>query len=165
MACILLWSSAARVLDSQAYRKVDVTRDRNGRILELREILLSFQTGFSLVDAAGVCAGKGSIRRTVILCCVKLSLLSCNLLFCCVELSCGVVPCSVLLCGVVLCVPFGVVLYWVLLCSVVLCGAVKCGVVMCRYMLVVFCRPGYALWSGKLLCFGVWRCAALTSNV
>ena len=27
MACILLWSSAVRVHDSQAYRKMDVTRD------------------------------------------------------------------------------------------------------------------------------------------
>ena len=28
MACILLWSSAVRVHDSQAYRKMDVTRER-----------------------------------------------------------------------------------------------------------------------------------------
>ena len=52
MACILLCSSAVRVHDSQAYRKMDVTRERISRILELREILLSFQTGFSLVNAA-----------------------------------------------------------------------------------------------------------------
>ena len=52
MACILLWSSAVRVHDSQAYRKIDVIRERIGRILELREILLSIQTGFSLVNAA-----------------------------------------------------------------------------------------------------------------
>ena len=31
---------------------MDVTRERNSRILELREILLSIQTGFSLVNAA-----------------------------------------------------------------------------------------------------------------
>ena len=42
-----------RVDHSQAYRKMDVTRKR---ILELREILLSIQTGFSLVNAAVVCA-------------------------------------------------------------------------------------------------------------
>ena len=48
MACILLWSSAVRVHDSQAYRKMDVTRERISRILELREILLSIKTGFSL---------------------------------------------------------------------------------------------------------------------
>ena len=45
-----------RVHDSQAYRKMDVTRERIGRILELREILLSIQTGFSLANAAVVCA-------------------------------------------------------------------------------------------------------------
>ena len=31
MACILLWSSAVRVHDSQAYRKMDVTRERISR--------------------------------------------------------------------------------------------------------------------------------------
>ena len=52
MVFILLWSYAVRVHDSQAYRKMDVTRERISRILELREILLSIQTGFSLVNAA-----------------------------------------------------------------------------------------------------------------
>ena len=61
MACILLWSSAVRVHDSQAYRKMDVTRERISRILELREILLSIQTGLSLVNAAVVCAILKSI--------------------------------------------------------------------------------------------------------
>ena len=56
MACILLWSSAVRVHDSQAYREMDVTRERISRIFELREILLSFQTGFNLVNAAVACA-------------------------------------------------------------------------------------------------------------
>ena len=50
-----------RVHDSQAYRKVDVTRERISRILELREILLSFKTGFNLVSAAVVCAVLESI--------------------------------------------------------------------------------------------------------
>ena len=45
-----------RVHDSHAYRKVDVTRERISRILELRETLLSFQTGYSLINAAVVCA-------------------------------------------------------------------------------------------------------------
>ena len=45
-----------RVHDSQAYRKMDVTRERISRILELREILLSFQTGLNLVNVAVVCA-------------------------------------------------------------------------------------------------------------
>ena len=56
MACILLWSSAVRVHDSQTYRKMDVTRECISRILELREILMSFQTGFNLVNAAVVYA-------------------------------------------------------------------------------------------------------------
>ena len=35
---------------------MDVTRERISRILELREILLSFQTGLNLGNAAVVCA-------------------------------------------------------------------------------------------------------------
>ena len=58
MACTLLWSSAVRVHDSQAYRKMDVTWEC---ILELGEILLSFQTGFNFVNAAAVCAVLESI--------------------------------------------------------------------------------------------------------
>ena len=50
-----------RVHDSQAYRKMDVTRERIRRILELREILLSFQTGVHLISAAVVCATPESI--------------------------------------------------------------------------------------------------------
>ena len=50
-----------RVHDSQAYRKIDLTRERSSRILELGELLLSFQTGFSLVNAAVVCAILESI--------------------------------------------------------------------------------------------------------
>ena len=50
-----------RVHDSQAYRKMDVTRERISLILELREILLSPQTGFNLVNAAVVCAIVESI--------------------------------------------------------------------------------------------------------
>ena len=60
MANILLWSSAVRVHDLQAYRNMDVTRERISCILELREILLSFQTGFNLVNA-DVCAILESI--------------------------------------------------------------------------------------------------------
>ena len=61
MVCIFLWSSTVRVHDSQAYRKLDVTRERISRILELREILLLIQTGFTLVNAAVVCAILESI--------------------------------------------------------------------------------------------------------
>ena len=61
MACILLWSSVVRVHDSQAYRMTDVTKERIIRILELREIFVSFQTGLNLVNAAVVCATVESI--------------------------------------------------------------------------------------------------------
>ena len=61
MVCILLWSSAVRVHDSHVYRKIGVTRERISRIFELREILLSFQNGFNLVNAAVVCAILESI--------------------------------------------------------------------------------------------------------
>ena len=60
MACIFLWSSAVRVHDSQARRKMAKTRERMSCTLEPREILLSFQTGFNLVNAA-VCAIMESI--------------------------------------------------------------------------------------------------------
>ena len=50
-----------RVHDSQAHRKMDVTSERISRILELRKILLSIQTGFNLVNAAVVCAILESI--------------------------------------------------------------------------------------------------------
>ena len=59
----LLCSYAVRVHDSRAYRKMDVTRKHISRILELRAILLSFQTGFNLVNAAIVCAILESISR------------------------------------------------------------------------------------------------------
>ena len=49
------------VHDSQAHMKMDVTRERTSRILELRELLLSFQTGFNLVNAAVACAILESI--------------------------------------------------------------------------------------------------------
>ena len=50
-----------RVHDSQAYRKMDVTRERISRVLELREMLLSIQIGFSLFNAAVACAILESI--------------------------------------------------------------------------------------------------------
>ena len=40
---------------------MDVTRKHISRILELREMLLSFQNGFNLVNAAVVCAILESI--------------------------------------------------------------------------------------------------------
>ena len=50
-----------RVRDSHAYRKMDVTREHISRILELRDILLSFQTGFDFVNAAIACGILKSI--------------------------------------------------------------------------------------------------------
>ena len=50
-----------RVHDSQAYRKMNVTRERISRILELREIHRLFQIGFNLVNVAVVCAILESI--------------------------------------------------------------------------------------------------------
>ena len=70
MACLLLWSSAVRVNDSQAYRKMDVTRERISHILELREILLSFQTGSYL--KAVISASVNMLPRC------KLSTLDCR---------------------------------------------------------------------------------------
>ena len=61
MACILLCSSAVRVHDAQAYKKMDVTRECISCILELREMLLSFQIGFNNVNAAVICAILESI--------------------------------------------------------------------------------------------------------
>ena len=43
-----------RIHDSQAYRRMDMTRENISRILELREMLLSFQADFNLVNAAAV---------------------------------------------------------------------------------------------------------------
>ena len=50
-----------RIHDSQTYRKMDVTGERLSCILELRQILLSFQIGYNLVNAAVVCAILESI--------------------------------------------------------------------------------------------------------
>ena len=49
MARILLCSSAAGFHDSQAYRKMDLTRERLNCSLELTEMLLSLQTRFNLL--------------------------------------------------------------------------------------------------------------------
>ena len=61
MACILLRSSALRVHDSQAYMKKDVTREHISCSTEPSEMLLSFQTGFNLVNAVVVCAILDSV--------------------------------------------------------------------------------------------------------
>ena len=50
-----------RVHDLQAYRQMNVTKERISCILELRKMLLSFQTGFNLVNATVVCVILESI--------------------------------------------------------------------------------------------------------
>ena len=52
MACILLSVSAVNVQDSQAYRNMDMTRERISLIFELSAIFLSFQMVLSLASAA-----------------------------------------------------------------------------------------------------------------
>ena len=49
------------VHDSQAYRKMDVTRKRIRRTLELREVFVPLQSGFNFVNAAVACAILESI--------------------------------------------------------------------------------------------------------
>ena len=63
MVCIyiLLWSSLLLGSMIQAYRKMDVTRERIKRVLELGEILLSLLIDFKLVNAAVVCGNLESI--------------------------------------------------------------------------------------------------------
>ena len=46
---------------------MDVKRERFSRILELREILLSLQTSFSLVNAAGVVCHQFGLLGTDLL--------------------------------------------------------------------------------------------------
>ena len=50
--CEIFCGTLLRVHDLQAYRQMDVTREHISGISELREILLSFQTGFNLFNAA-----------------------------------------------------------------------------------------------------------------
>ena len=52
MACTLLSVSAVSVQDSQAYRNMDMTRERISLIFELSAIFLSFQMVLSLASAA-----------------------------------------------------------------------------------------------------------------
>ena len=52
MACILLSVSAVSVKDSQAYRNMNMARERISLIFELSAIFLSFQMVLSLASAA-----------------------------------------------------------------------------------------------------------------
>ena len=75
-ACILFSVSAVNVQDSQAYRNMDMTRERISLIFELSAIFLSFQMVLSLASAAVAwailarmsrldLAGVGGTSRTV----------------------------------------------------------------------------------------------------
>ena len=61
MARILFCSSVVKVHDSQAYREIGVRSERINHIFELGEMLVSFKTGFNLVNAAVACAILESI--------------------------------------------------------------------------------------------------------
>ena len=55
-ACVLFSNSAVKVHDSQAYRNMEMTRERISFIFDPRDMLLSLQMGFSFVRAAVDCA-------------------------------------------------------------------------------------------------------------
>ena len=61
MARIILCGTVVKVHDSQVYRKTNMTGERMSLISERREMLLSFQTCFNLVEAADICAILESI--------------------------------------------------------------------------------------------------------
>ena len=55
-ACVLFSNSAVKVHDSQAYRNIEMTRERISFMFDPRDMLLSLQMGFSFVRAAVACA-------------------------------------------------------------------------------------------------------------
>ena len=61
MACVVCYRSAERVHVSEAYIKMDMTRERISLIFELTLMFLSFHQGFNLVSAAVVRAILASI--------------------------------------------------------------------------------------------------------
>ena len=83
MARNLLCSFAVRIYGSQAYRKMDVTRERISLNLEPREMLLSFQTGLNHVNAAVVC----------VMLCVYVRVCICAYAFVCVYVCVRVCVC------------------------------------------------------------------------
>ena len=54
--CVLFSNSAVKVHDSQAYRNMEMTRERISFTFDPRDMLLSLQMGFSFVRAAVACA-------------------------------------------------------------------------------------------------------------
>ena len=59
-ACVLFSIFAIKVHDSQTYRNMEMTRERISFTFDPRDMLLSFQMGFSFVRAAVACA---SLKR------------------------------------------------------------------------------------------------------
>ena len=55
-ACVLFSNSAVKVHDSQAYRNIEMTKERISFTFDQRDILLSLQKGFSFVRSAVACA-------------------------------------------------------------------------------------------------------------
>ena len=55
-ACVLFSNSAVKFHDSQAYRKMEMTRERISFTFDPRDMLLSLQMGFSFVTTAMACA-------------------------------------------------------------------------------------------------------------
>ena len=55
-ACVLFSNSAVKVHDSQAYRNMEMTRERISFTFDQGDMLLSLQMGFSFVRAAVACA-------------------------------------------------------------------------------------------------------------
>ena len=55
-ACVFFINSAVEVRDPQAYRNMEMTRERISFTFDPRDTLLSLQRGFSFVRAAVVCA-------------------------------------------------------------------------------------------------------------
>ena len=53
---VLFSNSAVKAHDSQAYRNMEMTRERIGFIFDSGDILLSLQMGFSFVRATVACA-------------------------------------------------------------------------------------------------------------
>ena len=69
LASVLFFNSASTVHDLQAYRNMEMTRERISFTFDSRDMLLSLQMGFSFVRAAVACAilerisGFGAIIR------------------------------------------------------------------------------------------------------
>ena len=55
-ACVLFSNTAVKVHDSQAYRNMEMSRERISFTFDPRDMLLSLQMGFSFVRAAVTCA-------------------------------------------------------------------------------------------------------------